>query len=127
MGRSSRYTCAVFSPGDELKMTRNLTRAASALVLSLAASAALAAGNAADGKIKAYSCTGCHGITGYRNIYPHYHVPKIHGQNQAYIIAALVEYKNGERAHPTMRAQGQSLSQQDIEDIAAYLSSTDGK
>ena len=108
-------------------MTRNLTRAASALVLSLAASAALAAGNAADGKIKAYSCTGCHGIVGYKNVYPHYHVPKIHGQNAAYIMAALNAYKNGERPHPTMRAQGESLSQQDIEDIAAYLSSTDGK
>ena len=102
-------------------------RAGSALVLSLAASAAFAAGNAADGKIKAYSCTGCHGIVGYRNAYPHYHVPKIHGQNAAYIIAALTEYKNGDRPHPTMRAQGQSLSQQDIEDIAAYLSSTEAK
>jgi len=108
-------------------MTRILMRVAVALALALAASAAFAAGNAADGKIKAYSCTGCHGIVGYRNVYPHYHVPKIHGQNVAYVIAALNAYKNGERAHPTMRAQGESLSQQDIEDIAAYLSSTDGK
>ena len=102
-------------------------RATLALALALAASAAFAAGNAADGKIKAYSCTGCHGIVGYKNVYPHYHVPKIHGQNAAYIMAALNAYKNGERPHPTMRAQGESLSQQDIEDIAAYLSSTDGK
>jgi cytochrome c553 len=108
-------------------MTRILMRAVAALALTLAASAAFAAGNASDGKIKAYSCTGCHGIVGYRNIYPHYHVPKIHGQNAAYVMAALNAYKNGERPHPTMRAQGESLSQQDIEDIAAYLSSTDGK
>ena len=127
MDPTSRYTCAVFSPGDEFKMTRKLMRALMALALALAASTAFAAGNAADGKIKAYSCTGCHGIPGYRNVYPHYHVPKIHGQNTAYLIAALAAYKNGERSHPTMRAQGQSLSQQDIEDIAAYLSSTDGK
>jgi len=102
-------------------------RAVSALALMLCAATSFAAGDAADGKIKAYSCTGCHGITGYRNAYPNYHVPKIHGQNAAYVIAALTAYKNGDRPHPTMRAQGQSLSQQDIEDIAAYLSSTEGK
>ena len=108
-------------------MTRILMRAVAALALTLGASAVFAAGNAGDGKIKAYSCTGCHGIVGYKNVYPHYHVPKIHGQNAAYIMAALNAYKNGERPHPTKRAQGESLSQQDIEDIAAYLSSTDGK
>ena len=79
-------------------------------------------GNAADGRIKVYTCTGCHGIDGYRNAYPEYHVPKIHRQNYAYLVAALTAYKLGERPHPTMRAQGESLSEQDIADIAAYLS-----
>jgi cytochrome c553 len=50
-------------------------------------------------------------------------VPKIAGQNYDYVVAALNEYKKGERAHPTMRAQGESLSDQDIRDIATYLSS----
>jgi cytochrome c553 len=108
-------------------MSKILIGAGSALALVLAAGSAFAAGNAADGKIKAYSCTGCHGITGYRNAYPHYHVPKIHGQNAAYLIAALNAYKNGDRPHPTMRAQGQSLSDEDIADIAAYLSTAEGK
>jgi cytochrome c553 len=108
-------------------MSHVLLRSAVALALSLGAACALAAGNAADGKIKAYSCTGCHGITGYKNAYPNYHVPKIHGQNAVYITAALTEYKNGDRSHPTMRAQGESLSDQDIQDIAAYLSGVEAK
>lgn len=70
-----------------------------------------------------YTCGGCHGVTGYHNAYPNYRVPRIGGQNYDYLVTALTEYKKGERAHPTMRAQGESLSDQDIRNIAAYLSS----
>lgn len=80
-----------------------------------------ATGNAALGKKKFYTCYGCHGIPNYRNAYPAYRVPKLRHQHAAYIIAALHEYKAGERPHPTMHAQASSLSDQDMEDIAAYL------
>ncbi|MGA2343718.1 MAG: c-type cytochrome [Steroidobacteraceae bacterium] len=68
-----------------------------------------------------YTCYGCHGVENYRNAYPDYSVPKLRHQNSAYIIAALNEYKSGARPHPTMHAQAESLSDQDIKDIAAYL------
>ena len=80
-------------------------------------------GDAVRGKPLTYTCQGCHGITGYKNAYPNYHVPRIAGQNFDYLVAALTEYKKGERSHPTMRAQGQSLSDEDIRNVAAYLSS----
>lgn len=80
-------------------------------------------GDIAEGRLKASTCTGCHGITGWKNAYPNYHVPRIAGQNYEYVVAALTGYKKGERAHPTMRAQGESLSEVDIRDIAAFLSS----
>lgn len=80
-------------------------------------------GDPAAGKTKVYTCAGCHGIPGWKNAYPNYHVPKIAGQNYDYLVNALIEYKKGERSHPTMRAQGESLSEQDIRDIATYLSS----
>lgn len=80
-------------------------------------------GDAKAGKTLVYTCGGCHGVTGYKNAYPSYHVPRIAGQSYDYIVAALTEYKKGERSHPTMRAQGESLSDEDIRDIAAYLSS----
>jgi cytochrome c553 len=81
-----------------------------------------AKGDAINGKSLAYTCSGCHGIPEYKNAYPSYHVPKIAGQNEGYIIAALTAYAKGERNHPTMAAQAKSFSTQDIADIAAYLS-----
>lgn len=88
-----------------------------------AAPAASAAGDAARGKGLAYTCRGCHGLTGYKNAYPSYHVPKIVGQSDTYLRNALTEYRTGKRKHPTMQAQAQSFSEQDIADLAAYLSS----
>ncbi|WP_454832973.1 c-type cytochrome [Pseudoxanthomonas wuyuanensis] len=79
-------------------------------------------GNAESGKQLTYTCQGCHGITGYKNAYPSFHVPRIGGQSTEYLTNALTEYKNGNRKHPTMQAQSQSFSEQDIADIAAFLS-----
>lgn len=79
-------------------------------------------GNVEAGRQKAESCLGCHGIKGYRNAYPSYRVPKVGGQSEAYLVAALKAYRSGERQHPTMLAQGASLSDEDISDLAAWLS-----
>jgi len=87
------------------------------------AAPAAAAGNAQTGRQLTYTCQGCHGVTGYKNAYPNYHVPKIVGQSPEYLVNALTEYKKGARKHPTMQAQAQSFSDQDIADIAAFLSS----
>ena len=115
-------------------MTRTkLACALIALTAALAApafaadAAAAPKGDAKAGKALVYTCGGCHGVTGYMNAYPNYHVPRIGGQNYDYLVAALTEYKTGQRNHPTMRAQGESLSEQDIKDIATYLSSITAK
>ncbi|BBD79986.1 putative periplasmic cytochrome type-C oxidoreductase signal peptide protein [Aerosticca soli] len=89
----------------------------------LFAAGAHATGDKAAGRKLVYTCHGCHGIPGYENAYPRYPVPKIAGQNEQYLINALHGYRDGERTHPTMSAQAQSLSEQEIADIAAYLSS----
>jgi cytochrome c553 len=80
-----------------------------------------AAGDPALGEKKFYTCYGCHGIENYRNAYPDYSVPKLRHQDASYIVAALQEYRSGERPHATMHAQAASLTDQDMEDIAAYL------
>lgn len=113
-------------------MTRSLLSTILLVALAGAAPAALGAGNAifgnaAAGRAKVYTCHGCHGITGYENAYPNYHVPRIAGQNRKYLIDALNDYKSGNRTHPTMQAQADSLSAQDIADIAAYLSGLPAK
>jgi len=70
---------------------------------------------------KTAMCIGCHGIPGYRTAFPSvYHVPKIAGQQPAYIISALKAYKSGERSHPSMRGIAASLTDQDMADLAAY-------
>lgn len=75
-----------------------------------------------NGRVLAYTCQGCHGITGYKNAYPSYRVPKIGGQTQQYLTQALTEYRQGKRRHPTMQAQSMSFSEQEIADLAVYLS-----
>ena len=80
-------------------------------------------GDATRGKGLTYTCRGCHGVVGYKNAYPNYHVPKLGGHSSAYLNNALKEYREGKRKHPTMQAQAESFSEQDLADIAAYLSS----
>ena len=100
---------------------------AAATALSLFTGSAFAAGDAAAGKVKAYTCTGCHGIPGYNNVYPTYNVPKIAGQNFEYLVGALKAYRSGDRQHDTMSAQASSLSDADIENISAWLASLAGE
>lgn len=97
------------------------------LSLTLCSGPALSAGDAAAGKLKAEACLGCHGITGYANVYPTYKVPMVGGQHAEYIVAALKAYKSGQRNHKTMRSQAASLSEQDMADIAAYFAGTEQK
>ncbi len=86
------------------------------------AAAGSPAGDAERGRQLTYTCQGCHGLTGYKNAYPSFKVPKIGGQSAEYLSQALHEYRDNKRRHPTMRAQAQSFSEQDIADIAAFLS-----
>jgi cytochrome c553 len=95
------------------------------LVISVAliSFSANAEGDPAAGKNKTAMCAGCHGIAGFRTVYPEtYHVPKIGGQNAGYIVNALKAYKSGDRIHPSMTAIAASLTEQDMADLAAYYS-----
>ena len=87
------------------------------------AATATAGGDIERGRVLAYTCQGCHGVTGYKNAYPNYHVPMIGGQSERYLVNALTEYQQGGRKHPTMQAQAEGFSDRDIADIAAFLSS----
>jgi len=115
-----------------MKLRTYLTRTLSALAVTAScaiAGQALAAdatpvGDAKAALAKTSMCIGCHGIKGYKSSYPEvYHVPMIAGQNAEYIVAALKEYASGARTFPTMEAIAQSLTEQDMADLAAYYSS----
>jgi cytochrome c553 len=66
-------------------------------------------------------CIGCHGIPGYKTAFPDvYHVPKIAGQQPAYLVNALKAYKSGERSHPSMRGIAGSLTEEEMKELADY-------
>jgi len=91
-------------------------------IAMLGAPSPASAGDAARGEKLAYTCHGCHGIPNYKNAYPVYSVPKLGGQHAAYLVVALKAYSSLERPHPTMHSHAITMSAQDMQDIAAYLS-----
>lgn len=93
----------------------------SAQALAQSAPATAVVGSAEAGAKKQSNCVGCHGIPGYKTAFPVvYRVPKIAGQSEKYLVAALNAYKSGERNHPSMKGIATALSDQDIADLAAY-------
>ena len=80
-------------------------------------------------------CTGCHSIPGYQASFPRvYRVPKIGGQSQQYIEAALKAYRQGDRKHPTMVGVAKGLTDEQIaalrrvywDEAARHVSLPDG-
>jgi cytochrome c553 len=102
-----------------MKLTRLLLAAvAAALPLLTAAQDKKAA---APEEAPVSMCIGCHSIPGYQASFPQvYRVPKIGGQSQQYIEAALKEYRQGSRSHPTMTGVAKGLTDQQISAVAAY-------
>ncbi len=104
---------------------KNMMKLVLALSIFLAFGIAQAADSGSNDKFtmsdKASMCVGCHGIPGYKTAFPSaYSVPKLGGQHAEYIVKALEGYKSGTRSHPTMTALAKTLSQKDIEELAAY-------
>lgn len=101
-----------------------MARTFSVLLVGLIAAGPLhAEGDAGAGKQKTQMCEGCHGIDGYRTAYPKvYSAPRLGGQNAAYIVKALQDYKSGARKHPSMVGVASSLSDADMANLAAYYS-----
>lgn len=99
-----------------------LSLASMFLSAAVCAQAPATKGNAAAGQSKATAiCSGCHGMPGTKSAYPEvYLVPKIAGQSEAYLVAALKAYREGNRYNQTMVGLASALSEKDILDLAAY-------
>ncbi len=79
------------------------------------------AGDAAAGKTKSAACGGCHGLDGNSPV-PTY--PKLAGQNEAYIVKQVKDFKaNSDRQNPIMFGMVAALSEEDAADIGAYFQS----
>ncbi len=119
-----RHHCRVRNHVRPIMNTHtNFRRGAAALLLVMISGMALAQGDAETGRELGYTCLGCHGIEGQRNAYPSFRVPRLGGQNREYLEVALNAYRAGTRPHPTMQAQAGSLTDDNIADLLAWLTS----
>ena len=75
------------------------------------------AGDAAAGKAKAATCAGCHGVNGI-SANPLW--PNLAGQKEAYLAKQLRAFRDGTRADPMMAPMAKPLSDEDIDNLAAY-------
>ena len=91
--------------------------AGASLVLSVGANAA---GDAAAGKSKSAVCVACHGPTGTS---PNPLWPNLAGQKAPYMVKQLKDFKSGARKDPIMEPMASPLSDQDMENLAAFYSS----
>ena len=99
-----------------LRMTR-LALCLFAPVYLLAASGG-EAGDLKAGRAKALMCQACHGLDGLSKVPD---APNIAGQTEPYIGAQLQAYKSGARKNDAMSVVAPSLSDTDVEDLAAYF------
>lgn len=100
---------------------RFLVAAGIAVAVAIAGtSPVLAAGNVEAGKTKAAACMACHGPDGNSLVGAW---PKLAGQLPLYIEKQLHDFKSGRRKNDQMSPMTQPLSDQDIEDLAAFFSS----
>jgi len=89
-----------------------------ALILILTSTPVFAAGDKAAGKSKAIHCQVCHGKNGL-SFNPLY--PVLAGQHKEYIIKQLKDFKAKRRPNPIMNQIAAPLTEQDMEDLAAFF------
>lgn len=81
----------------------------------------------AKGQVLSQQCLGCHGELGIAPIATN---PNLAGQNKEYLQYALKAYRDGKRKGGLafiMQANASALSDQDIEALAVFFSSQNGK
>ncbi|TVT33799.1 c-type cytochrome [Marinobacter vinifirmus] len=81
------------------------------------------AGDPAAGEQNAAVCAGCHGQGGAKPIMAAY--PKLSGIGERYTYLQLVDIKNGDRSIPEMTGLLDAMSDQDLQDLAAYFNEQD--
>jgi cytochrome c553 len=99
--------------------TRRITMLCCALALA-ASGTACSRGDAAMGEARAVTCLGCHGGP-TRATVPN--IPRISGQSRVYLAGQLRDYRDGRRSDPAMTPIASSLTDEEIDDIAAYFES----
>ncbi len=71
----------------------------------------------AAGETKAAMCIGCHGATGNSASGA---FPSLAGQHASYLAEQLQDYRDGSRENATMQGMAAGLSDEDIDNLAAF-------
>lgn len=90
-----------------------------AVILSAMTSTSIA-GDPAAGKSLSATCAGCHGAGGlsFNELWPN-----LAGQKAGYLAKQMKDFRDGKRNDPVMSAMVKSLSDEDIDNLAAYYAS----
>jgi cytochrome c553 len=102
-----------------LKSALAAVRLFASVCLLLATASVCGAGDVKAGRAKALMCQACHGMDGLSKAPD---APNIAAQIEPYIVVQLQAYKSGARKNDAMSVVAPSLSDTDIEDLAAYFS-----
>lgn len=97
-----------------------LIRITAGCVLLAGSALAVADGDAAAGKAKSAICVACHGPQG---ISSNTQWPNLAGQQKQYLIKQLKAFRDGDRQDPLMSAMAAGLSDEDIDNLAAWYNS----
>ena len=89
------------------------------LLSGTATAQSLVDGSAEAGQTKAILCGACHGADG-NSVNPVW--PSIAGQHPTYIVNQLQAFKNGDRTEPLMLGQAMLLTDEDMRNVAVFLS-----
>lgn len=91
-----------------------------ACALLLGAMSTAQAADAKAGQLKANMCVTCHGAYGLSTM-PN--APHLAGQPAIYIEEQLKQYRSGKRANEVMAVMAKPLTDQEIENLAAWYAS----
>lgn len=103
---------------------KNFSKLLPVLLAAFALPVTALAGDAAAGEKKTATCVACHGKDGI-SIAPNY--PNLACQKEKYLVKAIKDYKSGARNDPMMKPMVASLSDEDIDNLAAYYASLNCK
>lgn len=95
----------------------------SSVLIVLSSGGIVSAADLQAGEIVATQCAGCHGAAGVSTVID---IPNLAAQKEAYLKLQLIAFKNGKRSNPLMNAIAASLSDADMDNLAAHFASLPG-
>lgn len=115
---AQKRTSAKAAASSDSSAPASAASAGSVNVVTSTGAKAIYAGDVKAGQEKSMMCASCHGVDGNSPIAMY---PKLAGQSASYVAKQLADFKSGDRVDPVMAGMVAALSEQDMNDLAAYF------